>query len=442
MDQALRAAQARIADSQHTCLEKLPNEVKCFIVGHCDPKTVINLALTCPMMYHSIKENEAYIAYNMAVPVIGMDLLLLAMARLHAYKSRDKHGSDIYTMTEISQSIIAFTERFFGRAASEPTCLSGLRLTLNDANELLSFHSVARYYALKIARIALQNSLDAAEWTFFTTYPRYAIRVSDKEYQRFVKALYIWQLACDIFPGKTPFRWTSNPQHKLYWAHEKFWAAFPPWVCQQVRCTHTLLCEYINAVIDPKWQMQRSTFSLAYIPPDSMLGRFVAQKGLITMREYEDHESTNIHLDEFYRGWEYPFGNRKTALFESHDQSWLNRNMSDDMISLDISHVLSKYAEEGEDSGPIDGWLHALLRSFIKHPILRPGRKGMFRCERCMTEWGFVFWDREKLEYNTRNTMPTTEEMMRISSRAKVHITQFLRISEGRDNRACTCSRS
>lgn len=196
-------------------------------------------------MYNIMKETEAHIAYRMATLVIGVDLMPLAAIRHHAGRGDWRRDSDGQLTSLSCQAIMGFTEKFLNHDAWRSTCQGDLQLTLNEADELLSFHSAACYYSSKLAKIALSHFVDAGQWGSFASYPVYATRVSDREDRRFVRALYIWQLACYVFPGKAPLRWSANPQYNLYKAYKGFWTVFPPWVSQQVRCIHKMLCLYV-----------------------------------------------------------------------------------------------------------------------------------------------------------------------------------------------------
>ncbi|KAI2619204.1 hypothetical protein GGR54DRAFT_647906 [Hypoxylon sp. NC1633] len=234
--QAYNAAALRIHTERLALIEKLSNELKSMIAEACDPDTAIQLALTGPIFYDLIKRREIPIAANILYGKIGRDLMNLAAA-LYSIENVDWcRASTKETIAQRSNRIRAITNTFLkpptGEINSEKMCIN-----LKEAAKFIHFHSAATYYTRKLTSDALMNGPGSKRYLESRTLPPSIAQVSAEEFHRVMRAIYIWQLACNVLSGHSG----QGKEDKVRSASLDFWTQFLPWEHQQARCIRLML---------------------------------------------------------------------------------------------------------------------------------------------------------------------------------------------------------
>ncbi|KAL7629708.1 hypothetical protein AAE478_001231 [Parahypoxylon ruwenzoriense] len=371
----VKAAAARMT-AEKGPISSLPLECFLSIAASSGPSTAINLALTGPAAYLAISGNERYLVDAMVYGAIGVNALPLALAQFH-----------------------------IGRPGRQNV----RSLSMCKARQLVSFHAAVTYYADVLARRAMSRGPRPTNQDTITgeDVPACLKQVSARESDRFIRALYILQLV-------------SRPEWQGVWTNS------PPWLNQQVRCIQEILQDHLLEVIenDPGNAKKRRP----WVPSQSLLAQFVVNTSLQVIWDQECQGSI-VRAVMAYQKEATP-STIKQAWFSDDDKPWLKRDAGG-RVSLNVDHVVTAWLED--DSGPRDSWLHTLLQMQVdEDTVFQPGIGCQFRCDRCMTIWGFVFWDREKLVWHSYNTMPTFEQMTGAASDVFVSPFEFRKWSRGR----------
>lgn len=205
-----------------------------------DPNSLKNLALTGPRLYTFIKPHEFRYNTGILMKTIGPELLPLAVARLKA----ESTGWRFNSYNERPESVVREIENFidhylhFGLNYRSP---NSVKINFSQAVQLLDFHEAAIYYARTLSQKALRSSPREIRLrpngTWLETLPAtpsYAANISAGEAMRFKRAMYIFQMACALFPDDLAL---SRPLRPVML---RFFQVFAPWVNQQVRCIETM----------------------------------------------------------------------------------------------------------------------------------------------------------------------------------------------------------
>ncbi|KAH9890305.1 hypothetical protein F4778DRAFT_380306 [Xylariomycetidae sp. FL2044] len=203
----------------------------------------------------------------------------------------------------------------------------------------------------------------------------------------------------------------------LYRAWEHFWRKFSPWVNHQVRCVHLMLADAIKNTMISESKNNDSTFQ---IPSNQSIRQFVLVKRLDELVEAVESE----RLIDLFKKCKFEFHGheRSKGWFEGSDALWLNRSpVKQSDFSANIDHIRSRFYTPGTDSGPIVAWFHVLRASTIpgrdyEIPLFSdPARykRDRFDCPKCAALFGYVFWDRKRLErmWQAERSMPSLKEM-------------------------------
>ncbi|KAI2471275.1 hypothetical protein F4781DRAFT_440703 [Annulohypoxylon bovei var. microspora] len=411
-------------------IELLPPEIKVDIFSLCDIKTIYNVALTGPMLHRFVRGNEERLSRNILCREISPGLRCLAAA---CYKVEyngfpvirgKEYGSEQTNLTRIFLSSGLLDDQVF-EARNSDGFYSSFPCTLEKAHKVLSFHSTVCYFATTLAGQAVKKGRSPIKpfTNEIPSAPPYVTQVSSRELHRFIKALYIFDLASVILPcGEA-----AGDMRDLW---DNFWDHFSPWEQQQVRCVQRMLQDWIN---DRVILQRGARFKHR---GERILGQFVIHKGLARLRACETEISTTQDpVTEFANALFFNTSPLKEIVWmPGMDEFWLGED--EDTVTLDTIDLLSRYEEE--DSGPQDAWLHTLLENRIDDPIFYEGHFTQFECEACMTVWGFVFWDRAKLDWYSQNDMPTTDEMLDAAEDTLMSRENFRQSAWGRTGGYCT----
>ncbi len=141
---------------------------------------------------------------------------------------------------------------------------------------------------------------------------------------------------------------------------------------------------------------------------------FVSNEGLAALKELEgmgDQCGTHVAVTQFRgltRSWIH-----NDWWYGVHDTMWLSQ--VGDHTHLNPEEVLSKYPES--ESGPREAWFYTLLQNHTSHVMFDEKASFMLclRSDYHATQWGYAFWDRERLNVAARGSLPSMDEMLDIS---------------------------
>ncbi|KAI1452530.1 hypothetical protein F4805DRAFT_462682 [Annulohypoxylon moriforme] len=419
-------------------LEKLPPELKALILSYCDPKSVLNIACTGPLLHRYVMLNEARISRSVICRHISPDLRCLAAARYWtAY-----HGFPVARglsgewRTPCAQGL---TWNFLDWGLEDDRVFMGsnpdgfyklFHYTLGIAHKIVSFDETVKFFASTLSGIAIKRGprsikpFDNGDLAV----PEYVTQVSPGEFHRFVKALYIFDVATAILP----FVESSDVNSEEYAMWHDFWEQFSPWEQQQVRCVHQMLQGWVKTIS----LLQGSVVAIDF--GDDLLAQYVIFNGLAELLRLKTgfYRSVEHEIIKFRNSLEeHALPPRTEIWMQGMDEYWLSRDDLWDEVSLDVTGLLGMYEED--DTGPRDAWIHTLLENRKYHVIFREGYNRQFSCETCMTKWGFIFWDRAKLEWHSSGTMPTAKQMVEVTGDTKVSTEFFRRQEWGRQRGIC-----
>ncbi|KAI1407732.1 hypothetical protein F5Y13DRAFT_195082 [Hypoxylon sp. FL1857] len=408
-------------------LEVLPPEIKNGIITKLsDVRSVFNLALTGPVFYKHIFQddngsNERRIAAAIVVAQVGTTLLPIAIARYEASIISWKRVSSPQTSSTpvlasmLCERIIQFSnERLINRHVTElPMRLASLLI----ANDIISCHEAIQHFSAILSIKAAENM--PSHPYGMTDHERESVIPNNREKTRFSKALYIFELISELFMVNKDNTVVWDAQQATVLALATFWQRFAPWENQQVNCTQHLLAEHIrNEIIHGTWHCP------SFAP--EILWEFVISQGATGLynihskgRHFVPFDVNSVHLcwgRHIILGLPLPVGD--DAIWYTSDTLWLKtagRTVeSHQLYNFDIAHLLREFPEE--DSGPADIWFHSLVQN-IPHPqvaatwLVFKERDDLLRCNRCLTHWGFPFWDRKRLDEYSLGQFPTMEAM-------------------------------
>lgn len=114
-----------------------------------------------------------------------------------------------------------------------------LHISLNVADKIVSFHKTAKKFASTLATIALKKApLSIYQLIDVGQYPLANItNVSPREHERFVKSLYLFDIASIVLPPVESF----GQSHFGIILYHIFWNNFVPWEQDQVRCIQVMI---------------------------------------------------------------------------------------------------------------------------------------------------------------------------------------------------------
>jgi hypothetical protein len=181
---------------------------------------------------------------------------------------------------------------------------------------------------------------------------------------------------------------------------------------------------------------------------NGVISSFVLDQGLMKLYQFEKQgqagrtQPTRQALAEFKK-LRRDRSSRIAAYHVSHDALWLVDPTNDfQYLSLDVGFLFRVYKEE--ETGPAEAWYHTLLQAHSEHLILEDAANGPFKCQRCMNEFGYMFWDHQRLDHSVRyNPFPTLDILRTASTGLIINRDE---LSEGTWGRAqsrddiCYCS--
>ncbi|KAI0023768.1 hypothetical protein F4780DRAFT_727723 [Xylariomycetidae sp. FL0641] len=430
-----QAALVRVSHDRLSFLEKVPNDIKVEIIKNLlDSKSVLNLAMTGPVFGDCIIGFEGQIATTMVRMAIPEYSLPVAMAVYHASKDLGRYR---FLATEWSESDIEAVTEFMSKHLNF-ACANATfpRFTLKSAHPVLFLHSTIRDLAVtistRISKVARPHGDPSWKRPVHISMPG-TEGPTATEIDRFIKALYIFQLVCQLFPTELPLDETI--------LFDQFWRHFAPWeLWQVIMIQHYLELHLfdssryrtsayfsITTLVNRAWQCfsPRSKCDPAYFREKTWYSRgrrlrpwinfFIIQQGLDGLGKLAlqaKSSATTKALHRFYsakprscrfRAWNV----KSTGLWVPHDIEL--------GIARCVTKILKAYPAADGDNGPAETWMHTLLLSW---PALKFAYKDRvdskatepYICLSCRVLQGCCFWDEKRMrEFSSR--LPTLDEI-------------------------------
>ena len=368
-------------------LESLPSEIiqhlLCFIP---DVTSLWSTILTCSSLYNAFINAEALITSHVVKNFIDVDVLPEAVAALKSSRlapfKRDR-------VLEFVQS------QLVSRKSPQISWI------LPEALPLSNLHQAVEYFA---ASFALRTLARLSPSAFAGTLPEYPL--SPEELYRIQRALYRFEIYCNLFRGRKSGALDINEQQEV------FFSKFSPWENEQLGCVHDYLfhlispgmflgiCSPISALTvtafndivhhDVAWGalFVEDAFDL-----DSGYIQRLLSRGLVYLAAIATAETYDERYQVLYEP--YPKSGPEDFLYKGLGLS----NGPDDGVEL------SEYTEDEEEdfarlhqpfvhesnTGPFQAWRwahqHETNATFIYADS-----------QRSLREQGYVFWDQSRLE--------------------------------------------
>ncbi|OTA97432.1 hypothetical protein M434DRAFT_384461 [Hypoxylon sp. CO27-5] len=246
--EAVQAAMFEADRYSRSRLELLPWELKRAVAAECDVETVVNLALTGPVFYNFIKNDEASIAKKIVKDTVGTELIHIATALNWTESTFWKKNIVDGTEQARAAQITVLTNMFFKPNHSADLWFN---YTLGDALRMLSFYSVATSYASALSMIKSRPPrprILASHYDLSQMPAGKIIPVPEQERTRFMKVLYLMQIGCNLHDEIFDDPDEENPS-VLYRAVREFWAQFASSEQRKVRVAEVLLENYLYGLI-------------------------------------------------------------------------------------------------------------------------------------------------------------------------------------------------
>ncbi|KAI0023767.1 hypothetical protein F4780DRAFT_776393 [Xylariomycetidae sp. FL0641] len=417
-------------------LEKLPNEVKQGIVSYMtDTKTVRNLALTGAIYGDFIAGFEVSIATAMVSNAILPALKPMAMAIYHAQEQPER-----FRVKE-GDSISADTAQFTTKHLDIPTTSFMIpRLNLKTADKVLFLHTTIEDLASTLSKRIADRARYRDPYVVQAIHRSMLGRHNPtaKEVQRFVKALYIFQLVCTLFPNVTTDR------HSREDILAQFWRRFAPWELQQVRVLQYHLVEHIGEMMDTEEDVCCTRLpEFDWSKP--MMSEFLLSRGIdgLGQLQLQMNEGATTHaLYHFsFQCLRSGARHRRLAWHPMHDALWLRPDRSDPLhMTLDVGPVLAAYPAADGDDGPAESWCHTLLQTWsVENRFYY--HQPPYQCDHCMTVEAYVFWDLQRARPDgPTDLLPSLAQMQAMAAETEAFLEyehEFVVRSRGRRLRPC-----
>ncbi|KAI0020638.1 hypothetical protein F4780DRAFT_357328 [Xylariomycetidae sp. FL0641] len=412
----IQRALARTSGEEATPLERMPPEIKLLIIQNVDDsRSVMNLALTGPHFCELVTQHEESIVTKI-LAAIEPSLVPLAKLRLEAatadWAVARRNTCRSLTNNEYSDQLNDFIGEIYERIHLQKHSVGPM--TLPFAANLVSFHLTVSEFADELSSKALSRLPDRRPGVLAS-----ASVASTGELTRFKKALYIFQLVSLLLLDVEDIivRYVSSNRRSMQinplW--ETFWRSFEPWESQQVRCVQHILveCAFGAGWIEKYMMGQSPTHLLVEYKHHA----FVLHKGLSELQALRSGDGCTAMRQAFD---EFGFTDSHRIDAYARDAIWFRTG-----INIVMSRPIN-YHTDGTDAGPAEAWYHTLIQDKLEDPQLTQGQERIFYCGRCMAEFGFVFWDHQRLDMIAKGQMPDMPTLREIAVVDKDTFIHFL----------------
>ncbi|KAI0426620.1 hypothetical protein F5Y09DRAFT_318433 [Xylaria sp. FL1042] len=354
-----------VQSSRPGAIEGLPPELVCMALSALPDVESLKVAvLSCPLFYDAFRNAETSITTHVLFNQIDASVLPEAMAAFESSclrpldKKRPNPNRDA-TMNFVTQNL---------RQRSTPP----RNWLLKRALPLGRLHSCVEELAKQFAEAALPES-----------------STTHQERCRIQRALYRFEIYCNLFRE-------LNLEESIIYADQSnlFFAKFAPWENEQLGCIHDFLVRAVspafNEVVEHNiaWGHARVAYGYSMDAPyiQHILSLGLKKLYEITRTEpYEDRERV------LCSGPAPP-----PSHFFLYEGFWYANERSDDFWlespdpAKDLPYIKQPFYVD-QDSGPADAWRWAHYEESWRNWVYQKNRHSL-------RKWGYVMWDRCRLE--------------------------------------------
>ncbi|KAJ2978822.1 hypothetical protein NUW58_g7373 [Xylaria curta] len=387
-------------DESRPCpIKRLPVELLQMILGALpDVSSLCMAASSCSLFYHVFLQAETPLTTRVLLGQVDVDVLPEAMmAGESALLRPHESGRESY------QAILDFVARNLQRRPTPPKSWS-----LRKALHLSRLHFYVDAFARKFVATTL-----AIHPLNRTTRP-----VTPREMRRVERALYRFETYCNLFrqpPTKGPIRYQDSIPSRIYDERVPlFFAHFAPYENEQLGCIldfllraispgnsqaqrmviHSLRAyEWVLAFADVgehdvDWGARKVDYTNCFDSPEmqSVVSRGLAKLYEITGAETyaERYQALDVDTLPYYSC------ELLCESLESLDEDWDGILLEELTPETEKTHVKQSLFND-PDSGPLDAWRWAHSQESRERWVYQKDRREL-------RQWGYVMWDRARLE--------------------------------------------
>ncbi|KAK5633313.1 hypothetical protein RRF57_009027 [Xylaria bambusicola] len=384
----------RSSAARESRIETLEVDVILVILEHADISSPLNLALTGPVLYTLVLENEAMIT-NIAVRTlantIGSRLMPFAIA-LHELRAlgerlpRSFNKSHIASSRESVQPVVEILGRHIGPGKGGKWREQKGWDTLSAAAEYARFDNVVRRWTKILAKKISTNVVQFRARPGERTSPQ---ELTHTETLRIHRALYIYELVRTAFPWGTP----EEGGHAEAWG--RLCAQVSPWEMEQTRSLQPLLLGQLPAT--KLWLLQAAYEGHGY-KKISHCYRFLLSRDLKTLLgmygegkgDFDDPEVAQycrlLLMPNFTSHYDH-----RIFTFAATEDTGIFEYDEEDRTNLDATRIFHRYPDE--DMGPRAWWYYQFLCVHLNLGGGQWQREPFYKCRVCMPFHGYVFCD-------------------------------------------------
>ncbi|KAI1301102.1 hypothetical protein F5Y03DRAFT_396811 [Xylaria venustula] len=405
-----QAAAERASVECQSTIERLATELKLLIITSLpDTSSIINLALTGPEFCGTIFGYEGEIAKTAVRSAIDEPLMPFATAvyELEALRPRlprafaDGRGHKPELGSAAFDPAIDILDRHFCSENARTRYLQSEVTKLSVASRYLEFFVTARDRAQDLAAMAMTHA--CAYRSTQHGHKGYSLTPNYTEVMRVCKTLYLFQLVSTVFPWEA----FLNDKHAEGW--ERFCQQFSPWEMEQARTVQFLLImESLIGILRFALNTPRGHARLRNLY-GVVLSQGVVKRSLCWGEvEVRKFDKAFRLAREFAR----EFVPRKLVFSPQLDVGKF-QDISPLTVNLNAEPIFQLYPED--DSGPKAWWYYRFIERHLKDENLDWKREPWARCDACLSQRGYVFWDWEtlgKLGNSGENRFYDTDELL------------------------------
>ncbi|KAI3323322.1 hypothetical protein HD806DRAFT_544087 [Xylariaceae sp. AK1471] len=366
-------------ESRPSPIGELPVELVRSVLSALPDITSLKTAvLSCPLFYYTFLEAETTITMQVLLNEIGISVLPEAIAAYESSRVRSVVSDPI-----CPEAIVDFLNQNFSQRLTPPRCCS-----LQKALQLERLHLCVDGFAQKFASAALaEHPIDRSE--SLATY---------EETCRIERALYRFEIYCNLFskPRKVrPYPWWELPEEPDPIEQKKlFFDKFAPWENEQLGCIHDFLFRIISPAFndlvehDVDWGAWEVEYCGEVDAPEM---QHVLSRGLAKLHAIagaETYEERHQVLDAY----EIP---DRTSEFLHDDFQYANKPNDDiwfqGLTPEEEALLTGQPFFADPESGPVDIWRWAYDDQTWSSWVYQ-------HYQHDLRQWGYVMWDRSRLE--------------------------------------------
>ncbi|KAI0550902.1 hypothetical protein F4679DRAFT_540783 [Xylaria curta] len=361
-----------IARTSH--LERLPPELICAILSQLSGLTALRCAiLSCRLILNSFTGSSSVIATRVFLNELdSCDVRPEAIAALLA--------------SRLAKPTRSSAHEFYKAHLQKRNVEAGIRLTLNEVADLSRLHSAVSRLVKDFADARLQE-LIATMKEGYTFQPQ--SELSTPERHRIMRTLYVVEIFFNLF------RQTSMLRLELGQCMNDFLLNFAHWEIEQIACVQDFLFSQVSPSFN-EMAAHDVCWGSFHVEPARRFGHFQLQslyfKGLVFLESFAKAKTYDQQHELLDYG-RIPRVRSRNLYRALKDFSYEVRDEQDSVSnyenSRDYAMKIKRPYFEDPDDGPFFMWKWA-------HPSLR--RSVNERAHANLRKWGYVMWDRARLD--------------------------------------------